>query len=336
VTTDVERWASQDVPHPPPETPEEDWRYIRGAVGLTKLMKYASEVLFASKRTTRDLLRTGNYLSLLGHFEPSLKAWRQNFDIFSRNSSYLYCSLTILALTDQSRLMLLVEYEYIRLYINSLALQAVAERQSSQIVGIDGQAVRISDEESIYIEHVVDASKAILNYTIYEFAPRGYLRLSPVKVFLRIISAAVFLVKVISSPHPPKSLIRVLTKQALALGRGPTDLNTSFTLLDSTVQILRSTSIDDLHLANRFSVLLESVLKHIRARFLPGQSVPDLSGADDLLGLSGEATPGLLPFDASLAPFGVGVDKTWLGADGGGMEFLEWLMKSDDLSNGAT
>lgn len=80
-------------------------------------------------------------------------------------------------------------------------------------------------------------------------------------------------------------------------------------------------------------MLLESVLKHIRSRFLPGQGVPDLSGADDLLGLSGEVAPGLLPFDASLAPFGVGVDKTWLGADGGGMEFLEWLMKGDDLSN---
>jgi hypothetical protein len=75
------------------------------------------------------------------------------------------------------------------------------------------------------------------------------------------------------------------------------------------------------------------VLKHIRTRFLPGQTIPDLSGADDLLGLSGEVTPGLLPFDASLAPFGVGVGKTWLGADGGGMEFLEWLMKGDDLNN---
>lgn len=96
--------------------------------------------------------------------------------------------------------MLLVEYQYIRLYINSLALQAVAERQSSQEVGLDGQTVRISEEEAIYIEHVVDASKSILNYMIYEFAPRGYLRLSPVKVFLRIISAAVFLVKVFPFP----------------------------------------------------------------------------------------------------------------------------------------
>lgn len=84
ITADVERWASSAVPHPPPETPEEDWRYIRGAVGLTKLMKNASEVLFASKRTTRDLLRTGNYLSFLGHFEPLLQTWRQNFDLFSR------------------------------------------------------------------------------------------------------------------------------------------------------------------------------------------------------------------------------------------------------------
>ena len=114
------------------------------------------------------------------------------------------------------------------------------------------------------------------------------------------------------------------------MGRGAADLKTSFSLLDSTVHVLRNTSIDDLHLANRFSVLLESVLKHIRTRFLPGQSIPDLSGADDLLGLSGEVTPGLLPFDASLAPYGVGVDKTWLGADGGGMEFLEWLMRGDD------
>lgn len=101
-------------------------------------------------------------------------------------------------------------------------------------------------------------------------------------------------------------------------------------MLESTVEILRTNSIDDLHLSNRFSVLLESVLKHIRSRFLPGQMVPDLSGADDLLGLSGEITPGLLPFDVSLAPFGVGVGKTFLGADGGGMEFFEFLMTREE------
>jgi hypothetical protein len=92
--------------------------------------------------------------------------------------------------------MLLVEWEYVRLHINSLALQAVAERESNQAVGIDGQVLRILEEDGIYIEQVLDASKSILNYMIYEFAPHGYLRCSPVKVFLRIISAALFLVKV--------------------------------------------------------------------------------------------------------------------------------------------
>jgi hypothetical protein len=96
--------------------------------------------------------------------------------------------------------MLLVEWEYVRLHINSLALQAVAERESNQTVGIDGQIVRILEEDGIYIEHVLDASKSILNYIIYQFAPNGYLRCSPVKVFLRIISAAVFLVKVTLNP----------------------------------------------------------------------------------------------------------------------------------------
>lgn len=197
VTVDTERWVNHNIDQTPLDTPEEDWRYIRGAVGLTKLMKNASEVLFASKRTTRELLRTGTYVSFLSHFEPLLQSWKQSFDQLSRNIP-LGLTLT-LAQSDQSRLMLLVEWEYIRLYINSLAVQAVAERESSQVLGIDGQSVRVSEEEAVYIEHVVDASKSILNYTIYEFAPRGYLRLSPVKVFLRIISAAVFLVKV--RPH---------------------------------------------------------------------------------------------------------------------------------------
>ena len=99
--------------------------------------------------------------------------------------------------------MLQVEWEYIRLYINSLALQAVAERESSQSA-IDGQALQVSDEDAVYIDHVVDASKSILNYMIYSFAPKGYLQSSPVKVFLRIISAAVFLVKV--DPSSPSLL----------------------------------------------------------------------------------------------------------------------------------
>jgi hypothetical protein len=80
ITLSTERWLNQPNPQPPPDTPEEDWRYIWLAVGLTKLMKNASEVLFVNKRQTRELLLSGRYTSLLSHFEPLLKAWRKMFD----------------------------------------------------------------------------------------------------------------------------------------------------------------------------------------------------------------------------------------------------------------
>lgn len=80
ITMNTERWINQNSLQPPLGTHEEDWRYIWGAVGLTKLMKNASEVLFANKRHTRDLLLNGRYTSLLNHYEPVLKTWRQSFD----------------------------------------------------------------------------------------------------------------------------------------------------------------------------------------------------------------------------------------------------------------
>ena len=80
ITVNTERWINQNNLQPPIGTHEQDWRYIWGAVGLTKLMKNASEVLFANKRHTRELLMTGRYTSLLSHYEPVLQNWRQSFD----------------------------------------------------------------------------------------------------------------------------------------------------------------------------------------------------------------------------------------------------------------
>lgn len=84
VTLNTERWLHNT--QIPPYTSEEDWRYLKGAVGLTKLMKNASELLFVNKRTTRDLLRTGGYISLLSHFEPLLQTWRQTFEQHPREA----------------------------------------------------------------------------------------------------------------------------------------------------------------------------------------------------------------------------------------------------------
>lgn len=89
ITVNTERWINQNSLQPPLAAPEQDWRYIWGAVGLTKLMKNASEVLFANKRHTRELLVTGRYTSLLSHYEPVLQSWRQGFDQHPRVSPEL-------------------------------------------------------------------------------------------------------------------------------------------------------------------------------------------------------------------------------------------------------
>lgn len=91
VTVNTERWINIQNIEPPCDTLKEDWRFIWLAVGLTKLMKNASEVLFVNKRHTRDLLMNGNYTSLLGHFEPLLNSWRQNFDQYPRINLHINC-----------------------------------------------------------------------------------------------------------------------------------------------------------------------------------------------------------------------------------------------------
>ena len=47
-----------------------------------------------------------------------------------------------------------------------------------------------------YIKEVVDASRTILRYVVYDLLPSDYLKHAPVRVYFRIVSAAMFLLKV--------------------------------------------------------------------------------------------------------------------------------------------
>ena len=47
-----------------------------------------------------------------------------------------------------------------------------------------------------YIKEVVDASRTILRYVVYDLLPDDYLKHAPVRVYFRIVSAAMFLLKV--------------------------------------------------------------------------------------------------------------------------------------------
>lgn len=126
------------------------------------------------------------------------------------------------------RHILIIEYEYSRVYLNSLALQAVVERCThntpmqayAQPAGTtpaavppraatykpDGGAIPLSTimkwygNDRYYIAEVIDASRTLLRSVVDGLYPGEFLKHAPVRTYFRIISVAIILLKVSSQP----------------------------------------------------------------------------------------------------------------------------------------
>lgn len=172
--------------------------------------------------------------------------------------------------------MLTIEYEYTRVYVNSLALQAVVERcthntplqshaqpngaaSSSGNNGVngsnDGSAIPFSTlvkwygNDRHHIREVVDASRNVLKVVVDGLYP-DYLRHAPVRTFFRIVSVAIILLK------------------TFALGATEDDVAITLSLLDRAVYALRTSIVDDVHVGNRFADLVDTLTHRIRGRFV--------------------------------------------------------------------
>ena len=60
---------------------------IRCWVGVAYLMKKGNELLFPSRGRTRELINTGQYLSILQKLNPMLREWEKDFDKAQRRST---------------------------------------------------------------------------------------------------------------------------------------------------------------------------------------------------------------------------------------------------------
>jgi hypothetical protein len=49
-------------------------------IELTTLLKSGNELLFPSRKQTRELIRSSRYVGMLEHFQPLLRAWRHDFE----------------------------------------------------------------------------------------------------------------------------------------------------------------------------------------------------------------------------------------------------------------
>jgi hypothetical protein len=240
--------------------------------------------------------------------------------------------------------MLSIEYEYVRIYTNSLGMQAVVERTLAE-TDPDGPQeeilpLNLEPRDYDFIQEVVDGSCKILQKVV-QLSESGALRYSPVRIFLRITTSSIYLIK------------------GLSLGSRNQKLQSSLDILDAAIRAMRSSTLDDMHLASRYATLLDLHVAKLRESFVVSSRPPRIpsrgaslekapgmatSGMDFLnnhhAGASGiaalaEDVNGLmpsqqdidddwlaLPFDPSMAPFGLGDAQGLQGFDDGTLDFI--------------
>ena len=254
---------------------ELDDQIIHCWAAITNVMHLGNENLFRSRQYTAEIIKTGDYVAKMRGFTPLLKAWHDEFERF-RLPPYL-------------RHILMIEYQYVRIYINSLSLQAVVERCTSQAnnnsngnglggvgsnenVQLSPQTIltygklplgqlggfTASDQESI--REVVNGCRALLHTVVDGLLPGDYLKHAPVRTYFRIISGAMFLLK------------------TFALGAPRSDVKMSIDLMDRAVEGLRNCVVDDVHLGIRFADLLETLTSRLRNRFIQAPTMQQASG----------------------------------------------------------
>ncbi|SPQ22947.1 3474b245-7b01-4a3c-9c9f-95d544fee2d3 [Thermothielavioides terrestris] len=242
---------------------ELDDQIIHCWAGISNAMQVGNERLFQSRKHTTEIIQSGKYIELLKDFQPMLKDWWSQFERF-RLPPYIRHILTI-------------EYEYVRIYINSLSLQAVVERCTSNAGGGSGPGGSVSGvsgpqlspqtqnyygrlplgqlggfgvEDQEYVREVVNGSRNLLRTVVEGLLPGDYLKHAPVRTYFRIISGAMFLLK------------------TFALGAPKSDVELSIGLMDRTVDALRNCVVDDVHLGIRFADMLETLTSRLRNRFI--------------------------------------------------------------------
>lgn len=123
--------------------------------------------------------------------------------------------------------MLTIEYQYVRIYTNSVGMQAVVERTLAEtdtdVPQDDILPMNLEPRDYDFIQEVVDGSCQILQKVV-QLSESGALRYSPVRIFLRITTSSIYLIK------------------GLSLGSRNQKLQSSLDILDAAIRALRAST----------------------------------------------------------------------------------------------
>ncbi|KAL1966948.1 hypothetical protein VTN77DRAFT_3692 [Rasamsonia byssochlamydoides] len=223
----------------------DEWlTFMESWMDLTKLTRSVNDMFFPSASFAKQQWLSGRYIGLLDHFRPLLNQWKQRH-------------LESHALNTNFHNILFIEYHYVRVFTYSFGMQAVVERAlaDDNSNGDDIRPVNIDTIDYEFIQEVIDGCCQILKKVI-DLAAADTLRFSPVRIFLRVTSSSIFLLK------------------ALSLGVRHAKLQESLDVLDRSIQALRSNILDDVHLASRYAMLLEVHVSRLRRNLVASCSKP--------------------------------------------------------------
>jgi hypothetical protein len=221
-------------------------------------------------------------------------------------------------------------------------MQAVVERVlADSDPDVEIRAASIDQVDYEYIQEVIDGCCQVLQKAS-ELGEAGALKFSPVRIFLRITTSSIFLMK------------------ALSIGTRHAKLRESLDIIERCIQALKSNALDDIHLSTRYAALLETHVSRLRRNLLasatrstngcrarsPLASLQDTDAEDSTptIGVpAGQIVPELgsvptfnnlaaddwlsLPFDPSMAPFGVSGGGQFPAYEGGALNFI-WNLPS--------
>jgi hypothetical protein len=188
------------------DTVHDLWTHIAG------IMHQANQEIFPSRDYTMKLTRGHEYRDRIEKFAPKLSKWMEHYSKVQGNiNPIMQC-------------ILLMEYEYSRLYINSIGLQHVVESWvrpgGSNQRSISDSMAKAVGENKHYIDEFTEASLHILQIVGTTMNNLGVIRDAPVRTFLRTLSAMMFTIKV---SHPDSPEKRVLTSVASKHGQSRED-----------------------------------------------------------------------------------------------------------------
>lgn len=174
-------------------------------MGIAGLMFKANEEIFPSKQYTSDLTSSGEYVKKIEKFQPLLRDWKLNFDRVKGRFAPVMQHL------------LSMEYDYARLFINSLGFQKAVESwtnipkeslnadrtlKSGDIKKGGVSFLMLLDlikPNKPYIDEVAGAAQNMLETVMEGLVPGGHLVYASVRSYFRILPALIFTMKVSSS-----------------------------------------------------------------------------------------------------------------------------------------